>query len=165
VSERREERGGRSTVLTSGRRGRVLRAALLLSSLVPLSSSLLSCGPAEPNTDIRLWTDSFAIRVSSNPMPPRALERVRYKVLVRDKKSGEPIDRGEGRIFATNRDRKSVANGLEKGPEVGTYYTNIFFVTAGDWAMGIQFRRDSTQRLQRTSDWMQEVRAATGPGQ
>jgi hypothetical protein len=145
-----------------GRRGRA--SALLLSSLLPLAAAL-ACGPSEPSTDIRLWTDSFAIRVSSDPMPPRALERIRYKVVVRDKKSGEPIDRGEGRVFATNRDRKSVANGLEKGPEVGTYYTNIFFVTAGDWAMGVQFRRDSTQRLQRTTDWMQEVRPATGPGQ
>jgi hypothetical protein len=31
--------------------------------------------------------------------------------------------------------------------------------------MGIQFRRDSTQRLQRTNDWMQDVMQATEPGQ
>jgi hypothetical protein len=31
--------------------------------------------------------------------------------------------------------------------------------------MGVQFRRDSTQKLQRTNDWMQEVRPATEPGQ
>ena len=31
--------------------------------------------------------------------------------------------------------------------------------------MGVQFRRDSTQKLQRTNDWYQEVLAATEPGQ
>ena len=31
--------------------------------------------------------------------------------------------------------------------------------------MGIQFRRDSTQRLQRSNDWYQEVLQATEPGQ
>jgi hypothetical protein len=31
--------------------------------------------------------------------------------------------------------------------------------------MGVQFRRDSTQKLQRTNDWMQEVMQATEPSQ
>jgi hypothetical protein len=35
------------------------------------------------------------------------------------------------------------------------------FLTSGMWAMGVQFRRDSTQVLQRTKDWTQDVRADT----
>jgi hypothetical protein len=31
--------------------------------------------------------------------------------------------------------------------------------------MGLQFRRDSTQKLQRTNDWMQDVGQATEPTQ
>ena len=31
-------------------------------------------------------------------------------------------------------------------------------------AQGVQFRRDSTQKLQRTNDWMQEVLGAAEPG-
>jgi hypothetical protein len=40
---------------------------------------------------------------------------------------------------------------------VGTYRTTLTFVTSGEWAMGIQFRRDSTKVLQRTLDWRQTV--------
>jgi len=113
---------------------------------------------------IRLWTDDYYIRVTSEPSPPRALEQVQYTVVVQDKKTREPIEIGEGRIFATNEDRKNTDNGFEKGEEPGTYRTKLFFATAGPWAMGVQFRRDSTQRLQRTNDWMQEVLGATEPG-
>jgi hypothetical protein len=33
----------------------------------------------------------------------------------------------------------------------------VKFLTAGEWALGVQFRRDSTQALQRTLDWRQTV--------
>jgi hypothetical protein len=39
------------------------------------------------------------------------------------------------------------------------------FLTAGEWALGVQFRRDSTQALQRTLDWRQVVRPAAEPGE
>jgi len=103
--------------------------------------------------------------VTSDPSPPRALERVQYTVIVQDKKTRQPIDVGEGRIFATNEDRKNTDNGFEKAEQPGAYKTTLFFATAGPWAMGVQFRRDSTQKLQRTNDWMQEVKQATEPSQ
>ena len=132
-----------------GLAGAVLLAALALAA---------GCGESpDPNT-IRLWTDEFEMRVTSDVTPPRALERITYKVIVLDKKTQEPIADGEGRIFATNADRKSVWNGFTYGPEVGTYRATLMFVTAGDWALGIQFRRDSTLALQRTTDWRQTVR-------
>jgi len=90
---------------------------------------------------------------------------VQYTVVVQDKKTRQPIDVGEGRIFATNEDRKNTDNGFEKAEQPGAYRTTLFFATAGPWAMGVQFRRDSTQKLQRTNDWMQEVMQATEPSQ
>ena len=121
--------------------------------------------PANDEKTIRLWTDDYYIRVTSEPSPPRALERVQYTVIVQDKKTRQPIDVGEGRIFATNEDRKNTDNGFEKAEQPGTYRTTLFFATAGPWAMGVQFRRDSTQKLQRTNDWMQDVMQATEPSQ
>jgi hypothetical protein len=117
----------------------------------------------EKRDPVRLVTDDLVIRVSFDPMPPRAIEDVTFRVVVRDRETGQPIEKGEGRVFATNEDRHSIANGLTPGAEVGTYYTTLRFVNAGPWAMGIQFRRDSTKRLQRTNDWMQDVLPDSGP--
>jgi hypothetical protein len=128
--------------------------------------ALASCtaGPPTDEKAIRLWTDDYYIVVTSEPSPPRALEQVKYTVVIRDKENRTPIDGGEGRIFATNEDRKNTHNGFERADAPGTYRTTMFFATSGPWAMGIQFRRDSTQRLQRTNDWMQDVLGATEPG-
>jgi hypothetical protein len=112
---------------------------------------------------VRLWTDEFEIRLTSDVTPPRSLERITYTVVVRDKETREPIAEGEGRLFATNADRKTVWNGFTYGPEVGTYRTTITFLTAGEWAMGVQFRRDSTKVLQRTLDWRQTVLNEVAP--
>lgn len=123
-----------------------------------------ACGPSRPLGEMRLWTDDFEIRLVADSGRPRALETVHYTVRVVDKETKEPIVNGEGRIFATNSSGKNTWNGLTYGPEVGTYRTTMFFVTSGDWAMGVQFRRDSTKALQRTGDWMQSVGNATPPG-
>lgn len=140
------------------------RMRLRALSALLLAVGTLSCGPGPDEGVIRLWTDDFEIRVTADVMPPRALERITYTVVVRDKQTKEPIADGEGRIFATNSDRKSINNGFRYGPEVGTYRANLMFVTAGEWALGIQFRRDSTRVLQRTLDWRQSVRNEVAPG-
>jgi hypothetical protein len=128
-------------------------------------SGCTSAGSASDTKTIRLWTDDYYIRVTSEPSPPRALEQVQYTVIVQDKKTRQPIDIGEGRIFATSEDRHNTDNGFVKADEPGTYRTTVFFATAGPWAMGVQFRRDSTQKLQRSNDWMQVVLQATEPSQ
>jgi hypothetical protein len=115
-----------------------------------------ACGPTPGNTDMRLWTDEFQIRVSTQPSPPTAREAVIYKVVVRDKKTGEPIENGEGRVFANSRDGASAWDSLEPTAESGAYTAKLRFITAGDWAVAIQFRRDSTSRLER-ADWMQTI--------
>ncbi|MFL5576461.1 MAG: hypothetical protein ACJ79S_10885 [Gemmatimonadaceae bacterium] len=132
-----------------------------VSFLVPLVAALSAgCGPTQKSTDLRQWTDDLSYRISTDPMPPRARERTLYKVVVQDKESRQPIERGEGRIFATSRDGANTWDALEPGPEPGTYYGTLKFITAGDWAVAIQFRRDTTQKQIERVDWMQTVRAA-----
>ena len=112
-----------------------------------------------------MFTDDLAIQIWMDPAPPRALEEVQFRVVVRDKKTGEPVEGGQGQIYATNEDRKNVDNGFTKGPELGTYYTKLMFVTAGPWAIAMRFRRDSTAALQTTNDWMQQVSAERTPSE
>jgi hypothetical protein len=135
-----------------------IRVAALAAALVFVPS----CGPNPRALDNRLWSDSFAFRITVDPMPPRAGEDATYKIVVQDKKTGEPIETGQGRMFANSQDGARTNDGFQKGKEVGTYYARLMFAAAGDWAMGLQFRRDSTSRLERV-DWMQSVRAATFP--
>jgi len=111
----------------------------------------------------RQWTDDMQFVITSVPLPPSAIERVRYKIVAQDKRTKEPIETGEGRLFASSRDKANTWDGLEKGAEPGTYYANLFYVTAGQWAVALEFRRDSTKRLERM-DWTQDVRAEREPG-
>lgn len=141
--------------------GQQPRAKSCLWAVVAMAA--LACGPSQPNTDVRQWTDNYAIRISVDPMPPEALEPAIYKVVVRDRETNQPIENGEGRIFATSPDGANTDDGLAKGKEIGTYYARLFYVISGDWAIAIQFRRDSTQRLER-ADWIQNVRPSTKPG-
>ncbi len=137
------------------------RAFFLAALLIGLSA--WACGNPERALENRQWSDSFAFRITVDPMPPRAIEDARYKIVVQDKKTGEPIETGQGRIFATSRDGANTDDGLVKGKEVGTYYGRLFYATTGDWAIALQFRRDSTAKLERV-DWTQSVNNATGPG-
>ncbi|HJU89599.1 MAG TPA: hypothetical protein VJ672_09410 [Gemmatimonadaceae bacterium] len=133
----------------------MLRAALGLALTATFAAA---CGPTTSRpTDYRAMTDNYSLTVSSDPVPPFARERTLFKVAVKDKKTGQPITDGEGRIFAQSRDGVRTWDALIPGPEVGTYYGNLRFLTAGDWAVAIQFRRDSTAPLERI-DWMQAIR-------
>jgi hypothetical protein len=133
--------------------------------VIVLAVFAASCGGSPKANELRLWSDSYAFRVTMEPMPPRALEPIVYRVVVRDKKTGQPIETGEGRIFATSADRANSNDGFKKEKELGTYSGRLFFATTGDWAAAIQFRRDKDPRmpLERV-DWIQGVRAASEPG-
>ena len=120
---------------------------------------MAACGPNPKLNDNRQWSDNFAFRITVNPSPPHDVEDAVYKIVVQDKKTGEPIETGQGRIFATIMSGGSPVNtdnGLSKGKEIGTYYGNLRYPTTGDWQVAIQFRRDSTSRLERV-DWTQTV--------
>ena len=137
-------------------------------ALVVLAAGAAACAPPDrPNTDIRLWTQDFEIRAWSDVTPPVSLEPIHYTIVVRDKKTKEPIADGQGRIYVTNADGITKWDGFRYGPEVGTYHATLMFPAAGEWALGIQFRRDSTQLLQKTvEDWRQTVYVGeeVGPG-
>ncbi len=131
-----------------------MRRLVLLACAVGVACS----PPDRPNTDIRLWTQDFEIRAWSDVTPPVSLEPIQYTIVVRDKKTREPIADGQGRIYATNADGITKWDGFRYGPEPGTYHATLMFPAAGEWAMGMQFRRDSTQLLQKTvEDWRQTV--------
>jgi hypothetical protein len=129
------------------------------------SVAVAACGPADPPTDQRGWTDDFEFRIHADVVPPRAEEATHYTITVKDKKTRQPVVNGQGRIFATNADRHTIADGFVYGPEVGTYHATLTFLTAGEWAMGVQFRADSTLPLQRTLDWRQMIRIGLEPGE
>ena len=102
------------------------------------------------------------IRITSDPMPPRARERTTFKLVVRDKATNQPVDGGEGLLYGNMKDPTvKVWDSFVAGAEPGTYYANVHYVAAGDWAMAIRFHRDSTQRLEQV-DWMQTVANAQG---
>ena len=82
------------------------------------------------------------------------------------------VDKGELATIPVGLVRNAVSgnawlvfdNGLAATEELGTYRSNLMFVTAGMWAMAIQFRLDSTKVLQKTPDWTQDIMAAEEPG-
>jgi hypothetical protein len=140
----------------------MLRRLVVLSSL---AVALSACDSGPKSTEFRLWSDNYAFRITVDPVPPRALEPAVYRVVVQDKKSGQLIENGEGRIFATSQDRANTNDGFKKEKELGTYSGRLFFATTGDWAAAIQFRREKDERmpLERV-DWIQTVRPASEPG-
>ncbi len=135
-------------------------------TLLPVFAILLAgCGGSPKATELRLWSDSYAFRVTVDPMPPRALEPAVYRVVVLDKKTRQPIENGEGRIFSTSADRANTSDGFKKEKELGTYSGRLFFATTGDWAAAIQFRGEKNSRLPlERVDWIQTVHPASEPG-
>lgn len=143
---------------------RVARFARSAGFCLVAGAIIAGCTTQDPEArlDTRLWTDDLAVRVRLTPRPPYAREETIVKVVVTDKETGAPVENGEGRIYAMSRDSINIFDGLERGPEPGTYYAKLSFLTAGEWAMGLQFRRDSTQKLQTMDDppWFQSIRNA-----
>lgn len=141
-------------------RGRRGAAAFAIVSGAVLAAATVACGGGtDRSTEVRQWTDDLAFRISVSPMPPSAEDIATYKVVVNDKTTGQPIETGGGRVFASNEEGAKTYDGLAKGKEVGTYYARLRFPVSGNWAMGLQFRRDSTKSLERTQDWYQTVSA------
>jgi hypothetical protein len=143
-------------------RARLVR--LLLIAAAPFLVVACDAG-TPPKYELKFVTDSFSVRISPESRPTRALEPVYWHVTIHDRKTGTPIQGGQGRIFATSKDKKTISNGLEETGELGTSRTHLMYVTAGLWAHGLQFRRDSTLPLQRTEDWTQDILAGDEPGE
>ena len=130
------------------------RGALLVATLGALVASV-DCGPPR-RPEIRQGSKSYLFNITSNPIPPLAREDIIYTITVRDRETNQPIDNGEGRIFANTLEGARTWDGFTKAPAVGTYTAKLRFVASGQWAVGIQFHSDSTKPLEKT-EWMQDV--------
>jgi hypothetical protein len=129
-----------------------VRVGIISALLVVLAA----CSREPREREMRLYSDSYTFTIVADITPPPAREPILYKVVVRDRKTRQPIENGEGQIYANNEERASTWDGFEKAPEIGTYRGRLNFVTAGLWAVAIRFRRDSLHRLE-TIEWLQEV--------
>jgi len=99
-------------------------------------------------------TYSFSMVPSTSP--PRARENTLYKIVIRDRETRQPIETGEGQIYANDSTGARTWDGFSKGAELGTYYGKLNFTVTGRWAVAIRFRRDSLHPLEKI-EWYQEV--------
>ena len=132
--------------------------------LVPVAAVLIAaCGPGTGAraSDIR-GGEKMALRISFDPTPAYAREKIQYRVVVQDRESGQPIENGWGQVYATSRDGKNTYDNLVPGTQLGTYFGTLNFLTAGQWAVAVRFRRDSLSPME-TVDWMQEIHAERKP--
>ena len=124
------------------------------------ASAVLLAAACRPNEcaapTLCQYTKSYHFAITPSEAPPYAREAILYKVVVRDRESRQPIETGEGQIYASNIDRANTWDGFAKGAELGTYYGKLNFITSGTWAVAIRFRRDSASALE-TTEWTQDV--------
>ena len=130
----------------------VIGAAILLGCIVSAS-----CGRSEARQhEMFYFTKNYTFTITPSEAPPHAREPITYKVMILDRDTHEPIQNGEGQIYSNNREGARTWDGFAYGPEIGTYYGKLNYVTAGLWAVGIRFRRDSLHPLEKI-EWMQDV--------
>ena len=132
----------------------MMRLAILALAV----AAAISCGPSQPPPKgIPLYSDHYSMRLITNPERAHALEKTKYKIVVRDKQTGQPVDGGEGLLYGNTKDPDvKVWDSFVAGAEPGTYYATVEFVVADNWYMAIRFHKDSAQRLEQV-DWVQQV--------
>jgi YtkA-like len=136
-----------------------------LVAFVTVVCAAVACGPSNARAPgIRQWTNDMVFNITTDPSPPRAREATIYTVEAHDKASGQPIEGADGRIYAGTKDGATTYDGLIPGLKPGTYTAKIRFITAGQWSVGLQFRRDTmkTNDIEQTQTWDQEVLPASG---
>ena len=138
----------------SGLRAARRAAAVLLMG----TTAFTACGGGDHQLELRQGTDSYKFVITSDPIPPHARENVIYTVKVTDRKTGQPVERGEGRIFANTgvNGGPRTFDGFQKAPQVGVYTAKLNYVSSEQWAVGIQFHSDPSRPLEKT-EWMQDV--------
>ena len=145
------------------RHARVARVAVTLAL-----GALAACGPkaaGTATTDYRAFTAHYAFNITSEAAPPHAREKTVFKIRVRDRDSSQPIEGGEGILYGNTEDGSGkVWDSFTAGQAPGTYTATVNFVVANNWGLALQFRKDSTQALEKVDTWYQQVlpeRAAT----
>jgi hypothetical protein len=124
--------------------------------VLALFVTIAACSREPRQRQLRMISQNYSFTIIPSQAPPHAREAILYKVVIRDRDSRQPIETGEGQIYASNEARSNTWDGFTKGAEVGTYYGKLNFVTAGLWAVAIRFRRDSLHPLEKI-EWMQDV--------
>lgn len=126
---------------------------------------LAACGGGDNGPPpLRQNSMSYAYIIKPDDSPPHARQDIHYVIQVVDTKTRQPIENGEGQLFAGKPIEESAPtgpqsktwDGLTYGPEAGTYHAKLNFVVPGTWAVALRFRRDSLHPLERI-DWMQDV--------
>ena len=134
-----------------------LRVVGATAAIVAGSLIAASCGRSEARQrEIYYISKTYSFTIVPSEAPPHAREDITYKVFIRDRDTREPIQNGEGQIYSNNREGARTWDGFAYGPEVGTYYGKLHYVTSGLWAVGMRFRRDSLHPLEKI-EWMQDV--------
>ena len=145
---------------TRSARGWRLRAVALVAPLI----GAIACTQASdrPRGELRFWTDRYHLRVSSTPSPPLARSPTVYRVVITDKESGRPMEKAEGQVYASNSGGRNIYDALEPGPELGTYYAKLNFITAEEWALNLRFRGAPGDTIETAAPdgWRQMVGAA-----
>jgi hypothetical protein len=137
----------------------VRRTAVWIAAMM-----LAACGGDNSPPPLRQLSMSYAYVIKPDDSPPHARQDIHYTIQIVDSKTRQPIESGEGQLFAGKPIEESAPtgpqsktwDGLTYGPEVGTYHAKLNFVVAGTWAVALRFRRDSLRPLERI-DWMQDV--------
>ncbi len=135
------------------------------SILAAVAVTLMACesGPRKPPA-LHQYTNSYDFTIQPDQAPPHAREDVHYTITILDRKTRQPLENGEGQLFAgipvdpaiPNGAQSKTWDGLAYGPEAGVYKAKLNFVIPGTWALAIRFRRDTLHLLERT-DWLQDV--------
>ncbi len=126
----------------------------------------VACGGDNKPPPLRAMSMTYSYTISPDDVPPHARQDIHYTIQIFDRKTRQPIDNGEGQLFAGKPIYPDAPTGpqsktwdaLTYGPEVGTYHAKLNFVVGGTWAVAIRFRRDTLHPLERI-DWMQDVLA------
>jgi hypothetical protein len=134
---------------------RALNPFTLLLAVCVISAA---CASDSPPGEINVRREGLRLRITAETLPPKAMDKVIFRVVVTDEKTGEPVHGGQGSVWGRNKDYHEISNGLAEAAALGTYETDLTFITAGVWHLGVLFRRDSTQPYA-SVNWTQEVRA------
>jgi hypothetical protein len=125
------------------------------------TAALAGCGPkaaGTSTTEYRAFTEHYAFNIKSEPSPPHAREKTLFRIRVRDKNTSQPIEGGEGIIYGNTEDGSGKTwDSFTPGQAPGTYTAKLDFVIATNWALALQFRKDSTQALEKVDTWYQTV--------
>jgi hypothetical protein len=119
-------------------------------------AAIVACGDANTPPPLRQISKTYSFVIKPDSAPPHARDDIHYSIQVFDRKTRQPIENGEGQLYSSNNQGAKTWDGMEYGPEIGTYHAKLNFVVPGTWAVAIRFRRDSLQPLELTQ-WMQDV--------